>query len=108
MTGRMSSLVVVVIAVLTVLGHVCAGPLHAHAGAVTSHAQDHDASHNDEAAHGGSCEALQTAPSVAMPALPVTRLEAVVLTAAPTAVAAPAPAPCASPPLFLLHVVLLI
>jgi hypothetical protein len=108
MTRRTSSLVVVAIAILVVMGHVCAGPLHTHAGAAAQHSEDHPHPHDDEAAHGGSCEALKTTPSVDLPALPVVRLEGVVFTVVPTIAASLLPAPDTSPALFLLHAVLLI
>ena len=108
MTRRTSSLVVVAIAIFVVMGHVCAGPLHAHAGAITQHSEDHPHPHSDEGAHGGSCDALKTTPSVDLPALPVVRLEGVVFTVVPTVAATSLPAPDTSPALFLLHAVLLI
>ena len=107
---RLSSWLLVGVALFVVLGHICAAPFHAHAGAVTTHSEDHPESGSDEAAHGGSCEALRADSAVDAPALlptgivlPVVRnLEA--LHPHPTS----APAPASSPPLFLLHAALLI
>src|SRR2546425_10425770 len=108
--GRVSSWLLVGLAIFVVLGHICAAPIHAHAGAVTTHSEDHPQSGSDEGAHGGSCEALRADSDVDAPALlpagivlPVLGdLEA--LRAHPTS----APAPTSSPPLFLLHAALLI
>src|SRR5215471_2691475 len=108
MTSRASSIFLVAIAILVVMGHICAGPFHAHAGTVTTHSEDHPERGSDEAAHGGSCEALKTTPSIDLPALPAARLDALPLSAILTAIAWPLPRPGTSPPLFLLHAVLLI
>jgi len=108
MTPRLSSIFLVAVAIFVVMGHVCAGPLHAHAGTVTTHSDDHPEQGSDEVAHGGSCEALKATPNIDLPALPVARLNIVPLTAPLTAIARPLPAPDTSPPLFLLHAVLLI
>ena len=108
MTRPTSSVLLVAVAILMVMGHICAGPLHAHAGMVTTHSEDHPQRGSDEAAHGGSCEALRATPNIDLPALPATRLEVVRLTAIQPALAKPLPAPDTSPPLFLLHAVLLI
>jgi len=98
----------VAVAVVVVMGHICVGPFHAHAGTVTTHSEDHPERGSDEATHGGSCEALGASPNIDLPALPVARLQVLPLTAILTATARPLPAPDASPPLFLLHAVLLI
>jgi hypothetical protein len=108
MTCRASSIFLVAIAILVVMGHICAGPFHAHAGTVTTHSEDHPERGGDEATHGGSCEALRATPNIDLPALPVVRLDVLPLTAILTAIARPVPAPNTSPPLFLLHAVLLI
>src|SRR5262245_35704739 len=109
MTSRASSIFLVAIAVLVVMGHICAGPFHAHAGTVTAHSEDHpERGGGDEAAHGGSCEALRATPNIDLPALPAARLDVVSLTTILTVIARPLPVPDASPPLFLLHAVLLI
>ena len=108
MTSRTSSIFLVAIAVLVVMGHICAGPFHAHAGTVTTHTEDHSERGSDEAAHGGSCEALRATPSIDLPALPAARLDVVPFTGILTPITRPLPAPGTSPPLFLLHAVLLI
>ncbi len=110
MTSRASSVLLVAIAILVVMGHICAGPLHAHAGTVTTHSEDHPEGGSDEAAHGGSCETLRADFNFHAPALIQTS------TALPVApnielypmYAAPAAVPASSPPLFLLHASLLI
>jgi len=108
MTSSVSSIFLVAIAILVVMGHICAGPFHAHAGTVTTHSEDHPERGSDETAHGGSCEALRATPNIDLPALPAVRLDVLPLTAILTAIARPVPAPDTSPPLFLLHAVLLI
>src|SRR2546422_279443 len=57
--GRVSSWLLVGLAIFVVLGHICAAPIHAHAGAVTTHSEDHSEGGSDEAVHAGSCEALR-------------------------------------------------
>ena len=108
MARQSSSIFLVAVAILMVMGHICAGPLHAHAGTVTTHSEDHTDHGTDEAAHGGSCEALRATPNIDVPALPVAHHEIPRLAAILTSLARPLPAPDTSPPLFLLHAVLLI
>lgn len=103
---RLSSWLLVAVAVLVVFGHVCALPVHAHAGVVTTHGEDHSEHGSDEAGHGGSCEALRATPSIALPALPAARLDVGPLMALVNEVATPRAAADESPPLFLLHAVL--
>ena len=110
MNGRhLSSWLLVSVAIFVVFSHICAAPFHAHAGAVTTHSEDHPESGSDEAAHGGSCEALRADSDVDAPALPAGIVLPVIgdletLRAHPTSV----PVPTSSPPLFLLHASLLI
>ena len=108
--NRASQWLLLVVAAVTVLGHICAAPFHAHAGAVTTHSEDHPERGSDEAAHGGSCEALRRTAHVDVPSLPALRLDIVLLTEllGATTLEAPLPAPDTSPPLFLLHAALLI
>ena len=106
MTLRPSSILLVAIAIVVVMGHICAGPFHAHAGTVTTHSEDHPEHGSDEAAHGGSCEALRATPNIDLPALPAVRLDVVPHTAILIATATPPFALDTSPPLFLLHAVL--
>jgi len=106
MTRPASSILLIAVAILMVMGHICAGPLHAHAGTVTTHSEDHPERGSDEAAHGGSCEAVRATPNVDLPALPAVRLDVVPLTAILTAAATLFSARDTSPPLFLLHAVL--
>jgi hypothetical protein len=107
---RLSSCLLVGVAIFVVLGHICAAPIHAHAGAVTTHSEDHPESGSDEAVHGGSCEALRADSHVNVPAPHPTGMVLPVigdlerLRAHPTST----PAPTSSPPLFLLHAALLI
>lgn len=105
-----SSWLLVGLAIFVVLGHICAAPFHAHAGAVTTHGEDHPEGGSDEAAHAGSCEALRADFGLHTPALlpsgivlPVVR-DPEINHAQPTQVSAPT----SSPPLFLLHAALLI
>src|SRR3989442_15502401 len=71
---RLSSWLLVGVAIFVVLGHICAAPIHAHAGAMTTHSEDHPESGSDEAAHGGSCQALRADSHVDAPAPPPTRI----------------------------------
>ena len=107
---RLSSWLLIGVAVFVVLGHVCALPVHVHAGAVTTHAEDHPEHGGDEAAHGGSCEALRASTNSDAPALIPTGFVLHVISSPETrlAHATQAPAPASSPPLFLLHAALLI
>jgi hypothetical protein len=106
----LSSWLLVGVAIFVIFGHVCAAPFHAHAGALTTHSEEHPEHGSDESAHGGSCEALRTTLSLDAPALPATGIVLTPLSAlrSPTALATDAPVPTSSPPLFLLHAALLI
>lgn len=107
---RLSAWMLVGAAIFIVLGHVCALPVHAHAGAVTTHTADHPERGSDEAAYGGSCEALRASPNFDVPALLPTGVAPLVIGSLEThrAHATPVPTPASSPPLFLLHRALLI
>ena len=98
------------VTIFVVLGHVCALPLHAHAGAVSAHTEDHPERGSDEAAHGGSCEALRASSNFDAPALQPTGISLPIIGGLEIhrAHATPAPAPASSPPFFLLHAALLI
>src|SRR5436309_591963 len=110
MMRRGCSIFLVAVAAFMVVGHICAAPFHAHAGAVTTHSEDHPERGSDEAAHGGSCEALRTTSDVDAPALLPTGIVLPVIGDLETrhAHTTSAPAPTISPPLFLLHAALLI
>jgi hypothetical protein len=103
---RLSSWLLIGVAAFVVFGHVCALPVHVHAGAVTTHSEHHPEHGNDEASHGGSCEALKATPNIVLPALPAARLDLDLLMAIRTDLATPTAAAEESPPLFLLHAVL--
>jgi hypothetical protein len=107
---RFSSWLLVSVAIFVVLGHVCALPVHVHAGAAMTHTEDHPERGSDEATHGGSCEALRTSSNVNAPALLPTGVAPLVIGSPEIhrAHATPPPAPASSPPLFLLHAALLI
>ena len=117
MTKRCSAIrhVLVVAALLTVLGHVCALPGHAHAaGAAGDHhglpTTDHEHSDGD-AVHAASCEAVRSASAtVGTPILiglsPRASITAA-LVDAPLRAAESTP-PTSSPPLYLTHRALLI
>jgi len=104
------SLLVVALAVFAALAHMCAGPLHVHAGAVTAHEDRHSEHDHGDTAHGGSCEALKSATIMPVPAasscLAATVLADTAGRSAPVFDSAPLATP--SPPLFLLHAALLI
>src|SRR2546428_5100593 len=102
MSGRrLWSWLLVGVAIFVVLGHICAAPIHAHAGAMTTHSEDHPESGSDEAAHGGSCEALRARSDVDAPALLPTRIVLPVPCDPQTLPPHPpsAPAPAGTPPL---------
>jgi hypothetical protein len=107
---HVSSWVLVGVAIFVVFGHICAAPFHAHAGAVTTHSEDHPERGSDDAAHGGSCEALRADSNLETPALLPTGIVLLLIgdLGRHPALATPAPAPATSPPLFLLHASLLI
>jgi len=107
---RLSSWLLIGVAVFVVLGHVCALPVHVHAGAVTTHAKDHSEHGDDESAHGGSCEALRASASFDAPVLVPTGFVLPVIDASEIALvrATLPPTPASSPPLFLLYAALLI
>ena len=107
---RLASWLLIGVAMFVVLGHVCALPVHVHAGAVTTHSEDHPEHGADEAAHGGSCEALRASSSFDAPVLIPTGFVLPVIgdLEAGLARATLSPAPLSSLPLFLLHAALLI
>jgi hypothetical protein len=98
-------LVLVALAVLAALSHVCALPIQAtaHHEPAAPHAPPTD-SHDD----GASCEAAARASSHAgLPFVPVVAVAAEpVLPAPASAVPVAHPVPCRSSPLFLLHLTL--
>ena len=64
---RASYWVLIALAMVMVLGHICALPFHAHAGAITTH-EERQSHHGEEgpdedAAHVGSCDAVKSAPT---------------------------------------------
>src|SRR5438552_8342108 len=64
---RSSYWVLIALAVVMVLGHICALPFHAHAGAITTH-EERQSHHGEEgpdedAAHDASCDAAKSAPT---------------------------------------------
>jgi hypothetical protein len=78
---------------------------------VTTHSEDHPERGSDEAAHGGSCEALRADGTAVQ--MPVVLTTPIVLPLPESQVVPhfqvnPAPAPTGSPPLFLLYAALLI
>lgn len=103
---------VLALLVATLLGHVCALPIHAHAHAATAETHQHgdESDGADHVAHIGSCEALASSPTVhpvvagsSMAAWAAAPVE-VASWVAHDRVAAPPPE---SPPRFLLHAALL-
>lgn len=107
---RWSRWALITIAVVTMLGHVCALPLHVHAGTVTTHDDHSGSAEQTDAVHAGSCDAVKAPtvtsdPPVAMAAAPTPLLDS---TVARPVRSKPVPVATASPPLFLLHASLLI
>ena len=111
---RLASALLVVLAVATVLGHICALPFHVHAGAITTH-EERESHHGggdtgEDAVHAASCDAVKS-PSAAGDAVVLVPAGTVpIVTSAPVRhlVEAEASLVGTSPPLFLLHAVLLI
>jgi hypothetical protein len=108
--GRVSPWFLLTLAIFVILGHICAAPVHVHAGTVTTHNEDNPEHGGDEAAHGGSCETLRADFSFDVPALIPT---GAILPVGPgfrdrPRYTALTPAAASSPPLFLLHASLLI
>lgn len=93
-----------------VLGHICVVPLHAHAVPVEGHGT-HDEDASDHAVHTASCEAAKSRSSVAAAIVPPSRTIdlPVMPSVAPLRDRGAIDVVAAeSPPLFLLHGVLLI
>src|SRR5262249_22318981 len=111
--SRLSTWLLLGVALFVVVGHICAEPFHVHAGTVTTHGESEpDHSTGEVARHGGLCEAVRAdvlyfqfpalVPSQVEIAIPGLRFGA----SLPTDFA---PAATGSPPrLFLLHSALLI
>ena len=108
--ARVSSWLLLAVALFVVVGHICAEPVHAHAGAVTTHSEDHHEDGSDEAAHAGSCETLRADFNLHAPALPPARIVLPIVSDPEIrhTLAASLPEPAGSPPLYLLHAALLI
>ena len=111
---RASYWLLVAVAVMTVLGHICAEPFHAHAGVITAHEQ-HDSHHDTgdgdpDAVHAASCDAVKAAPAADGVAVLVARdtVSIVVPPLARQRGEVEGSVVRGSPPLFLLHAVLLI
>ena len=97
-----------VVACVGVLGHVCALPHEAHAGAVEpSESHDRHDEHSDhDALHAASCEAVPSTVTPAALVVPAAHPVIVTAVAAPARGAIYGARPAAidtSPPLFLLH-----
>src|SRR5262249_54791891 len=111
--SRLSTWLLVGVALFVVVGHICAEPFHVHAGTVTTHSEgDPGHSTGEVNHHRGSCEAVRAdalffqfpvlAPSRVEIAIPDLRLGPVLRTDPPPAATGPPPR------LFLLHSALLI
>ena len=105
------------LAIVALLGHVCALPTHAHAESGTSAAAHHETPGSHEPSdsagslHAASCEAaVGTATQLSAPAMAVVdhRSESPVSRGSVRAAAHVASPRSESPPLFLLHAALLI
>jgi hypothetical protein len=105
----------VLVALATVLGHVCVLPGHSHAASGGQHDHEPPAhGHPDvpDGVHVASCEALRSAsaphasPLQVAAVVPVTRLVEVVSSVGPARWEVPAP--MSPPPLYLAHRTLLI
>ena len=114
-TRRASYWLLVAIAVMMVLGHICAEPFHAHAGVITTHEPHDDAHHHPgnaetDTVHAASCDAVKTTPDADGVAVLVAIDIVPIVAPAPERhlVEAETAAVSGSPPLFLLHGVFLI
>jgi hypothetical protein len=112
--GGWSCWFLIALGVVTVLGHVCVEPFHAHAGVITTH-EGHDAHDGadetgHDTAHAASCDAVKAQSPAALDVLILDAISAVPPEFAPIQIArADTPAILGSPPpLFLLHAALLI
>jgi hypothetical protein len=101
--------IAVIIAIFSVLGHICALPLHAHAVPVEGHGS-HDDDTADHSVHTASCDALKSGRPVlsAPPVVAVVPLMTPVPSVDASLDQRPADARAESPPLFLLHAAFLI
>jgi hypothetical protein len=110
--GDFSRWFLLALAVVTVLGHICALPFHAHAGAIETHGEppSHHGDADADALHGASCEVVKSRTGGGdrpIPA-PVGVATLVAEPGTPFSKVAPVPVVIGSPPLFLLHAALLI
>jgi hypothetical protein len=111
---RQSYWLLVAVAVLMMLGHICALPFHAHAGAITTHEERHshhgDERPHEDAVHAASCDAAKSTPVGLDGVILVPLGTVVVVGSAPTrhAIERDVAVVVGSPPLFLLHASLLI
>ena len=110
-----TSWLVLLIAVVALVSHVCALPAHAHAGRTSGvhHDMDSAAPHDGEepghGVHAASCDAVKApAPTVMVPAATVTRVATVHQSRGIVQSFIDPVKFSGTPPLFLLHLVLLI
>ena len=101
------------LAVLAVLGHICVLPTHSHAAAPApgQSSESHDGAPTDEAVHAASCEAVTSGTPSLTPVAVVTGQVSphdVVVGPAHKTFHLPKQLNTESPPLFLLHAALLI
>lgn len=102
------------LAVVMVLGHICAEAFHAHAGLITTHEEHASPSgapdSKDDAIHAASCDAVKATPTVDRALAPVAIGTVPVVISPPLRrlIEADASIVVGSPPLFLLHAALLI
>src|SRR5262249_32314473 len=111
--SRLSTWLLVGVALFVVVGHICTEPFHVLAGTVTTHSEGEPGHSTGEVTHHrGSCEAVRAdALYFQFPVLAPSRVEIAIphLRLGPSLPTAFAPAATGSPPrLFLLHSALLI
>jgi hypothetical protein len=120
MVRRLPAVLLLLVALVTAVSHVCAQPTHGHADVHHDHGAPAPVSagggghhHSDaDAAHIASCDAIGARAVSLLPAMPTTvvaspRFEEAVGASGRTATAPMRPSGV-SPPLFLLHAALLI
>lgn len=105
-----AAVLLLLVAVLAVLGHVCVLPAHAEDDTPGAHhSHDPGTDEGDDAVHAASCDAVRGSSPVVAPMASVARAGAgMPATSIVTRIAAEPPASLAPPPLFLLHASFLI
>lgn len=109
---RLGSWIVLVVALIGLVGHVCVLPVEVSGAEMVphDHAVPHDGHSGDaDGVHAASCETAATVPiSAGAPAAEASRRSLPLDPGLTPLVPKPRPAPAASPPLYVVHSALLI